>query len=59
VICISLYREDLKAMDAKVEALKRLGFTGANRSMLIRYALDLVNTDHVIDLYKAARPTGT
>ncbi len=56
VICISLYKEDLKVMDAKVEALKKQGYGRANRSMLIRYALQLVNPDHVVDLYVAARP---
>ncbi len=39
VICISLYREDLDALDGKVSALKRSGHRKMSRSALIRYAL--------------------
>ena len=44
-ICISLYREDLTRLDEMVETLKRRGQTGANRSALIRHALQQVNVD--------------
>lgn len=47
VICISIYTEDLKRLDGMVDALKSRGLTKANRSALIRYALDAVNLDHV------------
>jgi hypothetical protein len=43
VICISLYNEDLGRLDKMVEALKQRGFTKANRSALIRMALDQVD----------------
>ncbi|MEZ4224998.1 MAG: hypothetical protein R3B13_28855 [Polyangiaceae bacterium] len=47
VICISMYLEDLARLDAKVEALKARGLTKANRSALIRFALDEVDLDKV------------
>lgn len=43
VICISLYREDLERLDAKVRELKRLGHRKMSRSALIRFALDSVD----------------
>lgn len=43
VICISLYNEDLAALDAKVETLKGAGHRKMSRSALIRYALDQVD----------------
>jgi hypothetical protein len=39
VICISLYKEDLAALDAKVTELKKRGHRRVSRSSLIRYAL--------------------
>jgi hypothetical protein len=50
VICISLYNEDLKRLDEKVEKLKRGGLTRANRSWLIRYALDNVKVPELAQL---------
>jgi hypothetical protein len=47
VICISLYNEDLERLDAMVDELKRRGFTKANRSALIRFALDQADLDKV------------
>ena len=47
VICISLYNQDLEALDEKVEELKRRGLTKANRSALIRHALASVDLDKV------------
>ncbi len=47
VICISLYLDDLARLDAKVEQLKARGLTKANRSALIRFALDEVDLDKV------------
>lgn len=43
VICISLYREDLERLDAKVRELKGLGHRKMSRSALIRFALDSVD----------------
>ncbi|MBZ0120338.1 MAG: hypothetical protein IT378_13630 [Sandaracinaceae bacterium] len=45
VICISLYKEDLERLDAKVQALKTRGHRKMSRSALIRYALDHVDLD--------------
>lgn len=47
VICISLYNDDLKKLNTMVRDLKARGFTKANRSALIRYALSLVDLDRV------------
>ena len=43
VICISLYDEDLAALDAKVKGLKASGHRKMSRSALIRFALDQVD----------------
>ena len=43
VICISMYREDLDALDAKVADLKARGHRKMSRSSLIRYALENVD----------------
>ena len=47
VICISLYNDDLKRLDAMVDSLKARGMTKANRSALIRYALGEVDLEAV------------
>jgi hypothetical protein len=47
VICISLYNEDLARLDRMVEDLKERGFTKANRSALIRFALEQVDITQV------------
>jgi len=47
VICISMYNEDLDHLDAMVETLKARGLTKANRSALIRYALNHVDLEQV------------
>ena len=47
VICISMYTDDLKRLDAMVDTLKARGLTKANRSALIRYALGEVDLDAV------------
>lgn len=43
VLSISLYNEDIDKMDELVKELKKRGFTRANRSALIRFALDQVD----------------
>lgn len=45
VICISLYKEDLARLDAKVAKLKASGHRKMNRSALIRFALDTADLD--------------
>ena len=47
VICISMYLEDLGRLDAMVDELKARGLTKANRSALIRFALNEVDLDKV------------
>jgi hypothetical protein len=47
VICISLYTKDLERLDELVDELKARGITKANRSALIRVALDQLDLDKV------------
>jgi hypothetical protein len=47
VICISLYNGDLERLDGLVGELKARGLTKANRSALIRVALDQLDLDKV------------
>ena len=47
VICISMYNDDLAHLDGMVDELKRRGFTKANRSALIRFALEHADLDKV------------
>lgn len=45
VVCISLYTKDIESLEAKVAELKRRGHTKANKSQLIRYALNQLDID--------------
>jgi hypothetical protein len=47
VICISMYTDTLERLDAMVRELKARGYTKANRSALIRHALEIVDLDEV------------
>ena len=47
VICISMYNKDLDRLDELVTELKSRGLTKANRSALIRAALDQLDLDKV------------
>ena len=51
VISISLYTEDLERLEELVAELKRRGHTKANKSQLIRFALDTVDLDEVPKSY--------
>lgn len=51
VICISLYKEDLERLDAKVADLKTRGHRKMNRSSLIRFALDQVDASKLPRAY--------
>lgn len=51
VICISLYKEDLARLDAKVATLKESGHRKMSRSALIRYALDHVDLEALPKAY--------
>jgi hypothetical protein len=43
IVCISLYTEDIERLEQMVAELKRRGHTKANKSALIRFALDSVD----------------
>lgn len=45
VISISMYNDDIEKIDAMVKQLKKMGHTKANRSALIRFALDQVDIE--------------
>jgi hypothetical protein len=47
VICISMYTRDLQQLDAMVDSLKSRGLTKANRSALIRFALNELDLERV------------
>jgi hypothetical protein len=47
VICISMYTKDLARLDELVDQLKGRGITKANRSALIRVALEQLDLDKV------------
>jgi hypothetical protein len=43
IVCISLYTEDIARLEALVGELKRRGHTKANKSQVIRAALDQID----------------
>ncbi|MBI4508305.1 MAG: hypothetical protein HY698_01630 [Deltaproteobacteria bacterium] len=43
IVCISLYNEDIARLEELVAELKRRGHTKANKSAVIRFALDSVD----------------
>jgi len=45
VVCISLYTKDIENLEASVAELKRRGYTKANKSQLIRFALKQLDLD--------------
>ena len=47
VVCISLYTEDIAHLEELVAELKRRGHTKANKSQVIRAALDPIDLDKV------------
>lgn len=47
VICISFYTRDLERLDGVVAELKKRGFTKANRSAVLRAAMDQFNLDRI------------
>lgn len=61
VVCISLYHSDIELLDARVDELKRRGWTRANRSHLIRLAIAGADLDSIERTLAAAgmvqRPT--
>ncbi|MCB9507551.1 MAG: hypothetical protein H6700_07100 [Myxococcales bacterium] len=51
IISISLYNEDIDKIDELVAALKAAGHPKANRSALIRYAIDTVDIEKMPKSY--------
>jgi len=47
IVCISLYTDDIERLEAMVQELKKRGHTKANKSQLIRAALDQVDLNKV------------
>jgi hypothetical protein len=47
VVCISLYTEDIERLEALVKTLKGRGHTKANKSQVIRAALDQIDLDKI------------
>jgi hypothetical protein len=47
IVCISLYTEDIERLEGLVAELKKRGHTRANKSQLIRAALDQVDLNRV------------
>ena len=43
IVCISLYTEDIERLETLVAELKKRGHTKANKSAVIRYALDTID----------------
>jgi hypothetical protein len=43
IVCISLYNQDIARLEALVAELKRRGHTKANKSAIIRFALDNID----------------
>ncbi|HEY3357158.1 MAG TPA: hypothetical protein VGQ83_28165 [Polyangia bacterium] len=51
IVCISLYNEDIARLEELVAELRRRGFSKANKSQLIRFALDTVDLDKMPKAY--------
>lgn len=45
IVCISLYTEDIERLETLVAELKKRGHTKANKSAIIRFALDSVDIE--------------
>jgi hypothetical protein len=45
IVCISLYNEDIARLEQLVAELKKRGHSKANKSQIIRFALDTIDLD--------------
>lgn len=54
-LCVSIPREQLEQLDAKLATLRAGGLTGMNRSKLIRIALQLVELEAIAAVAGRAR----
>ena len=48
LVCISLYNRDIERLEEIVKTLKELGYSKANKSQVIRFALNKVRTESLI-----------
>jgi len=51
LVCISLYQDDIAKLENHVRLLKGKGFTRANKSMVIRFAIDRVILEQMPRMY--------
>ena len=51
IVCISLYNEDIAHLEALVAELRRRGYSKANKSQVIRFALDTIDLDKMPKAY--------
>ena len=51
IVCISLYTQDIERLEAMVADLKKQGHTKANKSAVIRYALDACDVSKMPKAY--------
>jgi hypothetical protein len=54
-ICISIYLEDDDRLVEKVEELRRAGITGANKSKVVRWALEIADVEEIIKRLEAKK----
>lgn len=48
VLCVSMYLEDARELDRKVELLRRRGFPRMSRSRLLRIAMKRLDLEKII-----------
>lgn len=51
IVCISLYRRDIERLEKHVRLLKSRGYTKANKSQIIRFAIDKVAIEQMPRVY--------
>ena len=51
LVCISLYNHDIEKLEQHVQILKQRGHTKANKSQIIRFAIDKVAVEKMPRVY--------
>jgi hypothetical protein len=51
IVCISLYNRDIARLEGIVAELRRRGYSKANKSQVIRFALDTIDLDKMPKAY--------
>ncbi|MBI2646229.1 MAG: hypothetical protein HYW85_04245 [Deltaproteobacteria bacterium] len=51
LVCISLYNHDIQKLEQHVQILKQRGHTKANKSQIIRFAIDKVAVEKMPRVY--------